>query len=121
MIVKKRVSPIIGAGLFGGTAMPKRVDLHLIPGGRSEGSDEPAGSPISNCCDQLLQKAQRYRDLAVRRSDTDLEGLVGDMTDAIKALALLEQSTTEVEGRRAIEYRRLIAELEIEIVSALER
>ena len=43
------------------------------------------------------------------------------MTDAIKALQLLEQSTEVTGEPRAIEYRSLIAELEIEIVIAPER
>ena len=100
--------------------MPMRDGLQIIQGGKSASSETPSENTLSGSCDRLRQKVQHYRNLALGKSHSELSNLIGDMTDAIKALELLEQSP-EAEGRRrAIEYRLLIAELEIEIVAALE-
>ena len=101
--------------------MTKRNDLQVIQGGKSGTAETPCEPHLSEGCNRLREKALHYRDLAAGKPDPELSSLVGDMIDAINALELLEQSA-ETEGRRrAIEYRCLIAELEIEIVAALER
>ena len=101
--------------------MTKRNDLHVIQGGKSGATDTPCELHASGGCDQLREKALQYRNLAASKSDHELSSLIGDMVDAINALEFLEQSAEEQAKRRSIEYRRLIAELEIEIVAALER
>ena len=100
--------------------MPERKDLRVIPGGKSGGTVPPCGPHLPENCERLLQKAEHYRRLAANRPGRDVANLISDMVDAVRALALLEKSDDTAAQRRALEYRRLIAELEIEIVSVLE-
>jgi len=101
-------------------AMPKRKDLHVIPGGKS-GSDGADDAEVeTTAVSKLLERADNYRNLLSLQPDEEISSLVTDMTDAIEALRLLENSTAPDSERRALEYRGLIAELEIEIVAALE-
>jgi len=101
--------------------MRKRKGLRVIPGGKSGEEGAPRGPQLPLGSDQLLQKADRYRKLLGDRADSEVSGLVGDMVDAITALRRLEASPAVEARQRALEYRRLIAELEIEIVTALQR
>jgi len=68
-----------------------------------------------------MARVDHYRGLTDARSNSEISNLIDDMKDAIEALALLEKSPAISAPKRMIEYRRLIADLEIEIVSALER
>jgi hypothetical protein len=56
--------------------------------------------------------------LSARPSD-DTESLVSDLEDAIDAFRRLHQSSEAGAETRAAEYRRLIAELDAEIIAAL--
>ena len=112
--------PIVVARLFGDTAMAKRKELYLIPGGKFGGTDVPSDPPLSESCDQLLRKAHHYRNRAIGKCHNELSSLIDDMIDGIKALEVMELSAEAESRPRAIEYRCLIAELEIEIVAALE-
>jgi hypothetical protein len=100
--------------------MPKRKNLRVIPGGKSDGTKPPCGPALAENCHRLLQKADHYRSLAGSKPGKDVSNLIGDMVDAVRALGRLELSDDTASQRRALEYRRLIAELEIEILSALE-
>lgn len=100
--------------------MPKRKDLRVIPGGKPGNTTAPCGPHFTENCARLLQRADHYRSLAADKPGKEVPNLVGDMVDAIRALSRLEQSGDTAAQRRALEYRRLIAELEIEIVSLLE-
>lgn len=100
--------------------MPKRKDLRVIPGGKSGDTSAPCGPHLIEDCDRLLQRAERYRTLAADKSDKGILNLIRDMVDAVRALSLLDQFDGTAAQRQALEYRRLIAELEIEIVAALE-
>jgi hypothetical protein len=100
--------------------MPKRKDLRVIPGGKPGGTSIPCGPHLPENCDRLLLKTEHYRSLAADKPGKEVVNLIGDMVDAVRALSLLEQSDGTAEQRRALEYRRLIADLEIEIVAALE-
>jgi len=100
--------------------MPKRKDLRVIPGGKSGNTNSPCGPDFPENCDRLLQKAEHYRSLAAGKPSKEIANLIGDMVDAVRALSRLEQLADTAAQRRALEYRRLIAELEIEIVSVLE-
>lgn len=100
--------------------MPKRKDLRVIPGGKSGGSETPCQPQALDNTQELLSRARRYRDLLAASPAPETSHLISDMVDAIRALILLEKSDAVNAPRQAIEYRRLIAELEIEIVSAFE-
>jgi hypothetical protein len=69
---------------------------------------------------QLLERVDHYRKILPDGRDGLLLNLVNDMADAVKALRLLEESAEPAAQKRAVEYRALIAELEIEIVAALQ-
>lgn len=100
--------------------MPRRKDLRVISGGKSGGTDTPCGPHPTEDHDRLLQKVEHYRNLAAGKPGKDVSVLIGDLVDAIMALDRMEQSDDAAAGRRGLEYRRLIAELEIEIASTLE-
>jgi hypothetical protein len=97
--------------------MPKRKDLHVIPGGKSSNEGADAGDSAITI-DKLGARVDHYRSQLSNHSDEEISTLVGDMADAIEALKRLEGSTAPEAQSRAIEYRRLIADLEIEIVAA---
>jgi len=101
--------------------MPKRKDLRVIPGGKSDGSPPPPLPQPPESFEVLMARVDHYRGLTDARSNSEISNLIDDMKDAIEALALLEKSPAISAPKRMIEYRRLIADLEIEIVSALER
>lgn len=99
--------------------MPKRTDLHVISGGKSGDREASSHPSAADDCARLLQKADHYRDLAASKPSKEVTNLISDLADAIRALCLLEQSNEVAAQQRALEYRRLVAELEIEIVSTL--
>ena len=97
--------------------MPKQKDFRVIPGGKP--SDAAAADPMSLDTSQLLDRARRYRRLLSARPSHDTESLVSDLEDAIDAFRRLHQSSEAGAETRAAEYRRLIAELDAEIIAAL--
>jgi|GEM_PF-4410338 len=99
--------------------MPKRKDLRLIPGGKADGALPTWSLGPSESSELLLARADRYRALAATSSNGEIPNLIDDLIDAIKALALLEKSDAASAPHQVLEYRRLIADLEIEIVTAL--
>jgi len=99
--------------------MPNRKDLHVIPGGKSSDEETNAGDSAIDV-DKLRARADRYRSQLSNHPNDEVSTLVGDMADAIEALKRLEESTAPESQGRAVEYRRLIADLEIEIVAALQ-
>ena len=97
--------------------MPKQNDFRVIPGGKP--SDAAAGDTASLDTRQLLDRARRYRRLLSERPSGDTDGLVADLEDAIDAFRRMQQSSEAGAETRAAEYRRLIAELDAEIIAAL--
>lgn len=97
--------------------MPERKDLHVIPGGKSRNEGTDAGD-VSIDVDKLGARVDHYRRQLSNYANEDISTLVGDMADAIEALKRLEESAAPGAQSRAIEYRRLIADLEIEIIAA---
>jgi len=104
---------------MGFPVMPNRKDLHVIPGGKSSGAETDAGD-AAIAIDKLRARADQYRGQLSNHPDDEISTLLGDMADAIEALKRLEESAAPEAQRRAVEYRRLIADLEIEIVAALQ-
>ena len=97
--------------------MPKQKDFRVIPGGKP--SDAAPADPMSLDTRQLLDRARRYRRLLSACPSNDTESLVSDLEDAIDAFRRMYQSSEAGAETRAAEYRRLIAELDAEIVAAL--
>jgi len=91
--------------------MPNRKDLHVIPGGKSSGEETDAGDSAI-AIDKLRARADHYRSRLSNHPDDEISTLVSDMADAIEALNRLEESATPEAQGRAVEYRRLIADLE---------
>ena len=104
--------------------MPERKGLHsdlrVVSGGKSTDGDTPDSPALPGGVEKLVDRAGHYRCLLADHPDQEVLALVTDMVDAIEALGRLEQSTGKDAQQRAVEYRRLIAELEIEIVAALQ-
>ncbi|HEY9569294.1 MAG TPA: hypothetical protein VIR38_14465 [Thalassobaculum sp.] len=98
--------------------MPKRKDFRVIPGGKS--SDAAPADPTSLDARQFIDRARLYRRLLSERPDDDTESLVSDLEDAIGAYCGLRQSSEAGARPRAAEYRRLVIELDAEIVAALQ-
>lgn len=94
--------------------MPNQKDFQVIPGGKPNGGAAETSS-VSN----LLDRARRYRERLARRPDATTEGLLADFEDAIYALQRLERSSDPAALPRVAEYRRLIAELDAEILAIL--
>lgn len=106
------VPPVLGVA-----AMPKQKVFRVIPGGKP--SDAAAADPMTLDTRQLLDRARRYRRLLSTAPSNETESLVSDLEDAIDAFRRLHQSSEAGAQTRAAEYRRLIAELDAEIVAAL--
>src|SRR3546814_2642170 len=98
--------------------MPKRKDFRVIPGGKS--SDAAPADPTSLDARQFIDRARLYRRLLSERPDDDTESLVSDLEDAIGAYCGLRQSSEAGARPRAAEYRRLVIELDAEIVRSEE-
>jgi predicted dehydrogenase len=96
--------------------MPKPRDFRVIPGGKP--SEAPAGEATSADIAQLLDRVRQYRSLLPGPPGEELRGLLADFEDAVEALRLLEASAEAEVQPRVGEYRRLIAELDAEIVAA---
>lgn len=99
--------------------MPKRKDFRVIHGGRPGDQAPPGDRPVPAAIAQLLERVNEYRSLLAHSPRDDTASLVDDMEDAINALLRLEQSTQPEARHRADEYRRLIADIDAEIISAL--
>jgi len=99
--------------------MGTRKSFRVIQGGRRAGTDSPDDLSVSADVDQLLLRASKLRDLLSLRPNDLASGLVEDMEEAIAALRRLEMSAHPAAQRRAAEYRGLIAEIDAEIVAAL--
>lgn len=97
--------------------MPKQKDFRVIPGGKP--SDAAAADTAALDTRQLLDRAQRYRRLLSACPSGVTESLVTDLEDAIDAFRRLHQSSEAGAETRAAEYRRVIAELDAEIIAAL--
>jgi hypothetical protein len=95
--------------------MPKPKDFRVIPGGKP--GDAPAVEPTSADVSQLLDRVRRYRNLLPNPLNDEASGLLSDFEDAVEALRRLELSAEASAQARAAEYRRLIAELDGEIVA----
>lgn len=98
--------------------MPARRDLRLIEGGKggNTGRAAFAGLPL----DQLRERALQLRLLLSLGQEGRFLGMADDMDEAIGALGRLESSDRSDAPQRAAEYRILIAEIDAEILRALE-
>ena len=99
--------------------MPTRKDLRVIQGGKPAETEPPADDRLPTGVAALMERTGRYRRLLARSSNVETAGLVDDMEAAIDAMGRLELSTHPEAKSRAEEYRRLIAEIDAEIVAAL--
>lgn len=99
--------------------MPTRKDLRVIKGGKPAEMEPPAGGRLPADVAAFTERTGRYRRLLGRSPDAETAGLVDDMEAAIDAVRRLEQSSHPEAQSRAEEYRRLIAEIDAEIVAAL--
>jgi hypothetical protein len=95
--------------------MPKPKDFRVIPGGKP--TKALPAEPISADVSQLTDRARRYRAMLPDPAGDEIRGLLSDFEDAVEALRRLELSTEAGAEARAAEYRRLIAELDAEIVT----
>lgn len=95
--------------------MQNPKDFRVIPGGKpSEASAlEPACEDIS----LLLSRVRRYRCALADAPSDEARSLLSDLEDAVEALRRLEASAEAGASARIAEYRRLIAELDAEIVA----
>lgn len=93
--------------------MPKPKDFRVIPGGKP--SEASALEPVSADVSQLLDHVRRYRTLLPQPLNDEARSLLSDFEDAVEALRRLEVSAGA--PARVVEYRRLIAELDAEIVA----
>lgn len=94
--------------------MPTRKEFHVIQGGK------PADARGMTDVAPLLERTSRFRHLLSLSPSDEISALVNDMEDAIKALQRLERSLHPDARRRAVEYRRLIDEIDAEILMALK-
>jgi hypothetical protein len=99
--------------------MPTRKDLRVIQGGKPADAQPSADQHMPTDVAELLERAGRYRRLLARSQTEETSGLADDMEEAINALQRLEESRHPEAERRAAEYRRLVAEIEAEIVAIL--
>ncbi|MGF1594706.1 MAG: hypothetical protein ACFCUW_15600 [Kiloniellaceae bacterium] len=95
--------------------MPKPKDFRVISGGKP--SKASPAEPVSADVSQLLDRARRYRATLPDPASDQTCSLLADFEDAVEALRRLELSTETGARARAAEYRRLIAELDAEIVA----
>lgn len=97
------------------TAMPKPKDFRVIPGGKP--SKASPAEPVSADVARLLDRARRHRAMLPDPASDQIRSLLADFEDAVEALRRLELSAEAGARARAAEYRRLIAELDAEIVA----
>lgn len=100
--------------------MPSRKNLRVISGGRPMKAEPSAEQRDLGGLDELWERSEGYRLLLADRPNDETASLVTDMEDAIKTLERLEQSHQPEAGKRAKEYRHLIAEIDAEIAAALQ-
>lgn len=87
----------------------------MIPGGKLD--ETPAVEATSAEIAQLLDRVRRYRSLLPGPLGEEFRGVLSDFEDAVEALRLLESSSEAEAQPRVAEYRRLVAELDAEIVA----
>jgi hypothetical protein len=95
--------------------MPKPKDFKVIPGGKP--SKASPAEPVSADVSRLLDRARRHRAMLPDPASDQIRSLLADFEDAVDALRRLELSAETGARARAAEYRRLIAELDAEIVA----
>jgi hypothetical protein len=98
-------------------AMPRQKEFRVIPGGKP--NDAAAADPVSSEIVQLLHRVRGYRRSLAQNPNSHAEGLVSDLEDAVGALRRLERPSDTGPSPHADEYRRLIADLDKEIMAAL--
>jgi hypothetical protein len=108
------VATVTGTGV---ATMPRQKDFRVIRGGKPSGTS--AAEPIPVEIALLLDRARSYRRLLAQTPNSHVEALVTDLEDAVGALRRLNRSGDAVTSPRAAEYRRLVAELDSEILLAL--
>lgn len=100
--------------------MLKRAVLRLIHGGKA--TEEPVRSEASRSGSLPPQdRPKRYRDRCAGLADPTLTSLLDDYDMAIEGLRRWQASNHPHAARRVREYRTLIAEIEAEILAALDR
>lgn len=98
--------------------MPSARAFRVIEGGKGS-APSPTALPGLDV-DQLRERALQLRYLVALSAQEETVVLVDDMEEAIWALQRLMKSDHSEAPRRAAEYRTLIAEIDIEILAALE-
>lgn len=108
------VVTVTGTGV---AAMPSQKEFRVIPGGKP--NDASAAEPVPTAIALLLDRVRSYRRVLAQSPDSHVEALVVDLEDAVGALRRLQSSGAAASSPRAAEYRRLIADLDGEILVAL--
>lgn len=107
------VPPVTGTGV---AAMAKK-DFRVIPGGKP--NDASAAEPVSTEIALLLDRVRSYRRVLAQNPHSHAEALVSDLEDAVGALRRIGRPSEAGLSPHADEYRRLIADLDKEIIAAL--
>jgi hypothetical protein len=94
-------------------------NFRLILGGKPASDDPPDGRSGAVIA-QLRKKTRKFRYFLSLTPNAETAELVRDMEEAIEALEWLERTRHGYLRRRAADYRRLIAEIEAEILVALD-
>lgn len=98
--------------------MPSARAFRVIEGGKGSGFDPDMLPQLD--IDQLRERALQLRYLLALSAQERGAGLVDDMEEAIGALQRLLKSSHPLAPRRIAEYRTLVAEIDVEILAALE-